>query len=33
MFAFEKLGEKRSRRRDNFGNYKLIRKLNVKDWR
>ena len=33
MFAFEKLGEKKSRRRDNFGNYKLVRKLNVKDWR
>jgi len=33
MFAFEKIGEKKSRRRDNFGNYKLIRKMNVKDWR
>lgn len=33
MFAFEKIGEKKSRRRDNFGNYKLIRKMNVKDWK
>ena len=33
MFAFEKLGPKKPRRRDNFGNMKLIRKLNVKDWR
>ncbi len=33
MFAFEKMGEKKSRRRDNFGNYKLIRKMNVKDWK
>lgn len=31
MFAFQKLGQYRHRRRENFGNYKLIRKANVRD--
>ena len=31
--AFKKLGEVRKRYRDNFGNLKLVRKVNVKDWR
>ena len=33
MFAFQKLGQYSHRRRDNFGNYKLVRKVNVRDLR
>ena len=33
MFAFQKMGDYKSRPRDNFGNYKLLRKVNVKDLR
>jgi hypothetical protein len=33
-FAFKKRGETRTQRRknENFGNYKIVRDINVKEW-